>query len=152
MAHRQLLQDVVAGGQGCGVDAEDAVPDASPPGGAGKGLEPENEAVVAMEMQAGGGTTVAQVASHPLPQQTSTLSLIGHTPDTHASHTPDIHFTYPIHTSPLPVSHTAKALHTHFSPLTRTTCRVIHRANSHTSSLHCGVQTPDQRSPGCSSS
>lgn len=100
MAHRQLLQEAVAGGQGCGVDAEDAVPDASPPGGAGKGLEPENEAVVAMEMQAGGGTTVAQVASHPLPQQTSALSLISHTPDTHPSHTPDIHFTYLMHFTP----------------------------------------------------
>lgn len=126
MAHRQLLQDAVAGGQGCSVDAEDAVPDASPPGGAGKGLEPENEAVVAMEMQDGGGTTVAQVASHPLPQQTSALSLISYTPDTHTSHTPDIHvshtpdihFTNLIHTSLLPMSHAAKAHFTHifFTP------------------------------------
>lgn len=144
MAHRQLLQDAVAGGQGCGVDAEDAVPDASPPGGAGKGLEPENETVVAMEMQAGGGTTVAQVASHPLPQQASALSLISHTPDTHTSHTPDIYFTYLTHTSPLPISHTAKAHFTH------TACRVIHHARSPTSSLHCTDTKP--RSPGCSSS
>lgn len=65
MAHRQLRRrDAVAGGRGCGVDAEDAVPDASPPGGAGQGLKPESEAVVAMEMRAGGGTTVAQGWPH----------------------------------------------------------------------------------------
>lgn len=38
MAHRQLLQEAVAGGQGCGVDAEDAVPDAPPAGGEAEGL------------------------------------------------------------------------------------------------------------------
>lgn len=56
--------------------------------GRARGLKPESEAVVAMEMQAGGGTTVAQVASHPLPRQTSALPLITLMHLTQALHTP----------------------------------------------------------------
>lgn len=48
-----------------------------------------------MEMQAGGGTTVAQVASHPLPQQTSALPLITVT-----------HLTLALHTLGTYISHT----------------------------------------------
>lgn len=57
-----------------------------------------------MEIQAGGGTTVAQVASHPPPPKADlcTASDHSHAPDIRTSHTPDMHFTHLIHTSPFP--------------------------------------------------
>jgi hypothetical protein len=92
------------------VDAEDAVPDASQlcsRAGRVRGWSLETEAAVAMEMQAGGGTTVAPAAPHPFPRQTLLL-LSPHPRNRHAPNT-QLNATHTSETHDTPHSHIAHA-------------------------------------------